>query len=169
MKTFVFLAFVVGFQLLAAESNSIQEMAQPTRVDRKFGFQVINMGAPYAQMLGVSGGVNVTRHARTRVIYAPGSAGTVKGLETLHTVVASVDGFLFDRALTPMLSLQTAFTNGAESVGSVFGRDARHFLVAVGADFLRSDGLNAGVAVNLAINEPVSGISFYLGWYSDLF
>ncbi|MBI1861223.1 MAG: hypothetical protein HYR96_09930 [Deltaproteobacteria bacterium] len=163
--TAVFALCFACLSVLAATDGTSVEQAKPIRVERKFGFQVINMGAPYSQMLGVSGGVNVTRQARARLIYAPGMANAK---DTVHTLVASVDGFLFDRELTPMLSVQTAFSQGPSDI-NVFGGSARHFLVAVGADFLRSDGLNAGVAVNLPINEPVSGIAFYLGWYSDLF
>lgn len=153
--------------LFAAESSLEEKFS--VRKDRKIGFQVLHMGAPFEQWLGVGGAVNIMRQARVRVIYAPGvTAQPNQGIDTLHTVVGSLDGFLFDQPLSPMLSIQSAVTRGNESVGNVFGQNARHFLLSVGADFLRSDGLNAGVAVNLPINEPVSGFNFYLGWYSDL-
>ncbi len=162
--------FVLSVLAHSIAADPSLEGSFSVRGDRKFGFQVLHMGAPYRQVLGVAGAVNFMRKARARLIYAPGLASRgAQSNDTLHTLVASLDGFLLDRSLSPMFSLQSAFTNGAENFGSVFGRNARHLLIAVGADFLRSDGLNAGAAVNLPINEPVSGISFYLGWHSNLF
>ena len=168
MKKFQVFAWLVIPVVLGAAELSVEQTAS-VRSDRKVGFQVLNMGAPYQQTLGVAAAVNVMRKVRGRFVYAPGLTSRPNdAVDTLHTFVVGVDGFLFDQALTPMLSIQTAFTRGSEDFGDVFGRNSRHFLLAVGADFLRSDGLNVGAAINLPINEPVSGISFYMGWYSDI-